>query len=68
MLCGVIVGVNDVQQKFGVLVKVFELGDFSVDFVKVMVVLQQFQIVFCVIVEVCNCFVQVYQDVMNMLL
>lgn len=58
--------VNDVQIESRRTSEAFEMGDPSVDLVKVMIASQQSQLALRATVEVRNRMVQAYQDVMNM--
>ncbi|MBD8524742.1 flagellar hook-basal body complex protein FliE [Pseudomarimonas arenosa] len=58
--------VNESQMESKRVAEAFEMGDPSVDLVKVMMATQQSQIAFRATVEVRNRLVQAYQEIMNM--
>ena len=58
--------VNEAQMESKRVTEAFEMGDPSIDLVKVMMATQESQIAFRATVEVRNRLVQAYQEIMNM--
>jgi len=59
-------GVNEQQMRAGQLARQFELGDPSVDLVRVMVEMQKARVSFEAASQIRNKFVEAYKEIMNM--